>query len=46
MILFYEDYKEETEQWFSTSEKMLDCLIDGIKLRKMITQVEVTERTV
>jgi len=46
MILFYEDYKEETEQWFMTPDDVLDCLIDGAKLREIIKQVEVTERTI
>lgn len=46
MILFYEDYKEETEQWFQTPDEVIDVIIDGMKLRKIITQLEVTERTI
>ena len=46
MILFYEDYKEDTEQWFQTPDEVLDCLVGGTRLREIVTQIEVTERTV
>ena len=46
MILFYEDYKEDTEQWFQTPDEVLECLVDGTRLREIITQVEVTDRTI
>ena len=47
MICFYEDYKEDTEQWFQTPDEALDgILFGGVKLREIITQVEVTDRTI
>ena len=47
MILFYEDYKEDTEQWFKTAdEAMNEITFDGVRLRDIITQAEVTDRTI
>ena len=46
MICFYEDYKEGTEQWYATPDAVLDCLVDGVPLRRIITQMEVSERSI
>jgi len=46
--MFYigEDYKKETGTWYTTVDKTLDHLIDGVKLREIITQAHVTSRNI
>jgi len=46
MILIGEDNKEETDMWYATPDDVLEYLVDGIRLREIITQVEVTDRTI
>ena len=41
-----EAYKQETEKLCKDADEVLDVLIDGMKLREIITQAEVTERTI
>lgn len=40
-----EAYNEETEKLYDTAEELLDYVVDGDKLRDIITKVEVVERT-
>lgn len=37
---------EETEKWCDTADEVLEYIIDGIRLRDIITEVEVTDRTI
>ncbi len=37
---------EETEMWCDTADEILEYIIDGVKLRDIITKVEVTYRTI
>ncbi len=37
---------EETEMWYDTADEVLEYVIDGVKLRDIITKVEVTDRTI
>lgn len=37
---------EETEKWCNTVDELLDYIIDGVKLREIITQIEVIDRTI
>jgi len=46
MILIGEDNKEESVMWYATPDEILEYLVDGIRLREIITQVEVTDRTI
>ena len=46
MILIGEDNKEETDMWYATPDEVLEYLVDGIRLREIITRVEVTDRTI
>lgn len=41
-----EDYKQETEKLCKDADEVLKYLIDGVRLREIITQVEVTDRTI
>ena len=41
-----EKYKEETAKEYETVEEALDHIIDGQKLREIITKVTVWERNV
>lgn len=45
-IYIYEPYKEETAKEYETVEEALDHIIDGQKLREIITKVTVWERNV
>ena len=45
-ILIYEYYKPETEKWCATADEALEYMIDGVRLRETITQVEVKARTI
>lgn len=38
--------QEETELWCDTADEALEYQIDGIRLRDIITDVEVTDRTI
>lgn len=42
---FVED-QQATEQWYDTADEVLEYIIDGIRLRDIITEVEVTDRTI
>ncbi len=44
-IVFYEAMKGETEIEFETVDDLLDTIIDGQKLREIIKEIDVTERT-
>ena len=45
-IVIYEAHKGETERSYKTADEVLEYLIDGVRLRDIITQVEVTCRTI
>ncbi len=45
-IVFYEAMKGETEVEFETVEELLDIIIDCQKLREIIKEIDVTERTI
>ncbi len=38
--------QESTEQWSNTADEVLEYKIDGVSLRDIITEVEVTDRTI
>ena len=38
--------QESTEQWSNTADESLEYIIDGVSLRDIITEVEVTDRTI
>lgn len=40
------DHPETTEQWYDTADELLEYRIDGVRLRDIITEVEVTDRTI
>lgn len=40
------DNMEETEKWCDTADEVLEYVIDGDRLRDIITQVEVLDRTI
>lgn len=40
------DDMEETELWCDTADELLEYVIDGDRLRDIITQVEVMDRTI
>ena len=46
MINISEAWKPETEQWCATADEALEYMIDGVRLRDIITQVEVKARTI
>lgn len=46
LIYIGEKYKEETAKEYETAEEALDHIIDGKKLREIITQVKVWDRTI
>ena len=46
LICIYEPYKEETAKEYKTIEETLEHIIDGQKLREIITKVTVWERNV
>ena len=37
---------DETEKWCDTADEVLEYVIDGNRLRDIITQVEITDRTI
>jgi len=41
-----EAYKQETEKLCKDADEVLEYLVDGTRLREIITQVEVTDRTI
>ena len=41
-----EAYRQETEKLCKDADEVLEYLVDGIRLREIITQVEVTDRTI
>ena len=45
-FIFYEAYNETSEQSFATVDKLLDCEVDGIRLRKFITKAKIVWRNV
>ena len=48
-ILIVEKYvnnRKETELWSDTTDEALEYIIDGVRLREIITEVEVTDRTI
>ena len=45
-ITIYEPYKPETEVSFDTADDLLEYTISGDRLRDIITQVEVWDRTI
>ncbi len=45
-IVIYEAHKGETERSYKTADEVLEYLIDGVRLRDIITQVEITCRTI
>ncbi|NMP37835.1 MAG: DUF4417 domain-containing protein [Clostridiales bacterium] len=45
-IVIYEAHKGETECKYQTADEVLEYLIDGVRLRDIITEAEVTERTI
>lgn len=42
----YVENQEATERWYNTADESLEYLIDGIRLRDIITEVQVTDRTI
>ena len=46
MINISEAWKPETEKWCATADEALEYRIDGVRLREIITQVEVKARTI
>ena len=40
------EHPEETEKWCDTADEVLEYIIDGVRLREIITEVEVTDRTI
>ena len=44
-IAFSQALKQETEERFATVEELLDKVIDGKKLREIVTVIDVTDRT-
>ena len=45
-ILIYEAYKPETEKWCDSADDALEYIVGGDRLRDVITQVTVTDRTI
>lgn len=41
-----EAYKQETEKLCEDADEVLEYIIDGVRLRDIITEVEVTDRTI
>ena len=41
-----EAYKQETEKLCKDADEVMEYLVDGVRLREIITQVEVTDRTI
>ena len=37
---------DDSEAWYDTTEELLDYIIEGKKLREIITEVEVFDRTI
>ena len=46
MINISEAWKPEREKWCATADEALEYMIDGVRLREIITQVEVKARTI
>lgn len=42
----YIENQQETEMWYDTTDEVLEYLVNGIRLRDIITQVEVRVRTI
>ena len=40
------DNQEETEKWYDTADDVLEYMIDGVRLRDVITEVTVWDRTI
>ncbi|MGI6269317.1 MAG: DUF4417 domain-containing protein [Candidatus Howiella sp.] len=40
------DNQEETEKWYDTADDVLEYIIDGVRLRDVITEVIVWDRTI
>ena len=45
-ILITQAYKQETEKLCDNADEVLEYVIDGTRLRDVITEVEVTDRTI
>ncbi|MEG1447806.1 MAG: DUF4417 domain-containing protein [Oscillospiraceae bacterium] len=45
-IVIYEAHKGETERKYQTADEVLEYIIDGSRLRDIITKVEVASRTI
>ncbi|MDP4119723.1 MAG: DUF4417 domain-containing protein [Bacillota bacterium] len=45
-IAIYEANKQETEKLYKDADEALEFMIDGVRLRDIITEVEVTDRTI
>lgn len=46
MINIGEAYKPESEKWCKTADEVLEYVIDGVRLRDIVTEVEVKCRTI
>lgn len=46
IVQIYVDNQKETEKWCDTADEVLEYVIDGDRLRDIITQVEVIDRTI
>ena len=44
-IVIYEAYSDK-ESYYKTADELLEHLIDGDRLRDMVTHMEVTDRTI
>ena len=45
-IVIYEAHKGETERKYQTADQVLEYLIDGVRLRDIITKAEVVFRSI
>lgn len=46
LVQKFVENQEETERWYDTADDVLEYIIDGDRLRNIITKVEVTDRTI
>lgn len=46
LVQKFVENQEETERWYDTADDLLEYTIAGDRLRDIITQVEVTDRTI
>ncbi len=44
--IIYEAYKPETEKWCDTDDEVLEYIVGGDRLRDIITQITVIDRTI